>query len=106
MAAWWRPPPSSGSWSSRCRTCASRPGSVGGDDAGGGGRGGGGPRFFGDPTATLRAVGITGTNGKTTTAFLVRHLLEAGGRQCGLLGTGKRGGGGGGGGGGRPTPEA
>src|SRR5690348_18429443 len=28
-------------------------------------------RLYGDPTATLRAVGITGTNGKTTTAFLV-----------------------------------
>jgi UDP-N-acetylmuramoyl-L-alanyl-D-glutamate--2,6-diaminopimelate ligase len=35
-------------------------------------------------------VGVTGTNGKTTTAFLVRHLLEAGGRSCGLLGTVKR----------------
>ena len=32
-------------------------------------------------------VGITGTNGKTTTAFLVRELLEAAGRRCGLLGT-------------------
>jgi UDP-N-acetylmuramoyl-L-alanyl-D-glutamate--2,6-diaminopimelate ligase len=44
-------------------------------------------RFHGDPTATLDVVGITGTNGKTTTAFLVRALLEAAGRQCGLLGT-------------------
>src|ERR687898_126824 len=35
-------------------------------------------RFYGDPTATLELVGITGTNGKTTTAFLVRHLLELG----------------------------
>jgi UDP-N-acetylmuramoyl-L-alanyl-D-glutamate--2,6-diaminopimelate ligase len=43
--------------------------------------------FHGDPTAELTVVGITGTNGKTTTAFLVRHLLEAAGRQCGLLGT-------------------
>jgi UDP-N-acetylmuramoyl-L-alanyl-D-glutamate--2,6-diaminopimelate ligase len=47
-------------------------------------------RFYGDPTAELDVVGITGTNGKTTTAFLVRHLLEAGGRHCGLLGTVKR----------------
>jgi UDP-N-acetylmuramoyl-L-alanyl-D-glutamate--2,6-diaminopimelate ligase len=47
-------------------------------------------RFYGDPTAELDVVGITGTNGKTTTAFLVRHLLEAGGRSCGLLGTVKR----------------
>jgi UDP-N-acetylmuramoyl-L-alanyl-D-glutamate--2,6-diaminopimelate ligase len=43
--------------------------------------------FYGDPTAALQTVGITGTNGKTTTAFLVRALLEAGGRQTGLLGT-------------------
>src|SRR3954467_408820 len=41
----------------------------------------------GAPTAALRAVGITGTNGKTTTAFLVRGLLEAAGRRTGLLGT-------------------
>src|SRR5919199_1266414 len=44
-------------------------------------------RFCGDPTARLPVVGITGTNGKTTTAFLVRALLEAAGRPCGLLGT-------------------
>src|ERR1700754_1733015 len=44
-------------------------------------------RFYGDPTATLRVVGITGTNGKTTSAYLTRALLEAGGLQCGLLGT-------------------
>jgi UDP-N-acetylmuramoyl-L-alanyl-D-glutamate--2,6-diaminopimelate ligase len=43
--------------------------------------------FHGDPTAELAVVGVTGTNGKTTTAFLVRALLEAAGRQCGLLGT-------------------
>ena len=47
-------------------------------------------RFYGDPTAELDVVGITGTNGKTTTAFLVRHLMEADGRPCGLLGTVKR----------------
>jgi UDP-N-acetylmuramoyl-L-alanyl-D-glutamate--2,6-diaminopimelate ligase len=44
-------------------------------------------RFHGDPTASLPVVGITGTNGKTTTAFLVRSLMEASGRRCGLLGT-------------------
>jgi UDP-N-acetylmuramoyl-L-alanyl-D-glutamate--2,6-diaminopimelate ligase len=44
-------------------------------------------RFHGDPTARLPVVGVTGTNGKTTTAFLVRGLLEAAGRQTGLLGT-------------------
>ncbi len=47
-------------------------------------------RFNGDPTSTLDVVGITGTNGKTTTAFLVRHLLEADGRATGLLGTVKQ----------------
>jgi UDP-N-acetylmuramoyl-L-alanyl-D-glutamate--2,6-diaminopimelate ligase len=44
-------------------------------------------RFFGDPTAKLKTVGVTGTNGKTTSAFLLRSLLEAGGSQAGLLGT-------------------
>jgi UDP-N-acetylmuramoyl-L-alanyl-D-glutamate--2,6-diaminopimelate ligase len=44
-------------------------------------------RFFGDPTSELRVVGVTGTNGKTTTAYLTRALLEAAGDQCGLLGT-------------------
>src|SRR5215216_5193989 len=44
-------------------------------------------RFWGDPTATLGVAGITGTNGKTTTAFLVRHVLESQGVQTGLLGT-------------------
>jgi UDP-N-acetylmuramoyl-L-alanyl-D-glutamate--2,6-diaminopimelate ligase len=43
--------------------------------------------FNGQPTSELGVVGITGTNGKTTTAFLVRHLLESAGRRCGLLGT-------------------
>lgn len=43
--------------------------------------------FFGDPTQTLQVAGITGTNGKTTTAYLLRVLLEADGRQSGLLGT-------------------
>jgi UDP-N-acetylmuramoyl-L-alanyl-D-glutamate--2,6-diaminopimelate ligase len=47
-------------------------------------------RLYGDPTADLRVVGITGTNGKTTTAFLVRHILERTGLQTGLLGTVKR----------------
>jgi UDP-N-acetylmuramoyl-L-alanyl-D-glutamate--2,6-diaminopimelate ligase len=44
-------------------------------------------RLAGDPTAVLPVVGITGTNGKTTTAFLVRAILEGAGRPCGLLGT-------------------
>ena len=44
-------------------------------------------RFYGDPTAELRVAGITGTNGKTTTAFLTRALLEGAGLSTGLLGT-------------------
>ena len=44
-------------------------------------------RLCGDPTLALPVVGVTGTNGKTTTAFLIRALLEAAGRSCGLLGT-------------------
>jgi UDP-N-acetylmuramoyl-L-alanyl-D-glutamate--2,6-diaminopimelate ligase len=43
--------------------------------------------FHDDPTAALDVVGITGTNGKTTSAFLVRALLEADDRRTGLLGT-------------------
>jgi UDP-N-acetylmuramoyl-L-alanyl-D-glutamate--2,6-diaminopimelate ligase len=46
--------------------------------------------FFGDPTAELRVVAVTGTNGKTTTAFLTREILEAAGVRCGLLGTVKQ----------------
>src|SRR3954454_21927732 len=44
-------------------------------------------RFYGNPTRDLRVIGITGTNGKTTTAFLIRSILEATGTQCGLIGT-------------------
>jgi UDP-N-acetylmuramoyl-L-alanyl-D-glutamate--2,6-diaminopimelate ligase len=47
-------------------------------------------RFWGDPTAQLRVVGVTGTNGKTTTAFLVREILQAADFRCGLLGTVKQ----------------
>jgi UDP-N-acetylmuramoyl-L-alanyl-D-glutamate--2,6-diaminopimelate ligase len=47
-------------------------------------------RFEGDPTEELRVAGITGTNGKTTTAFLLREVLEAAAIQSGLLGTVKQ----------------
>jgi len=41
--------------------------------------------FFGDPTRELEVVGVTGTSGKTTTAFLLRSIFEAAGRNPGLL---------------------
>ncbi len=44
-------------------------------------------RFYGDPARELRVLGVTGTNGKTTTAYLMRALLQASGVRCGLLGT-------------------
>jgi UDP-N-acetylmuramoyl-L-alanyl-D-glutamate--2,6-diaminopimelate ligase len=47
-------------------------------------------RFWGDPTAELRVAGVTGTNGKTTTSFLLREILEHAGLHTGLLGTVKR----------------
>jgi UDP-N-acetylmuramoyl-L-alanyl-D-glutamate--2,6-diaminopimelate ligase len=43
--------------------------------------------FFGEPTTELEIAGVTGTNGKTTTAFLLRAILEAAGRKPGLVGT-------------------
>ena len=43
--------------------------------------------FFGHPTRELEVVGVTGTNGKTTTAHLVYAILAAAGRRPGLLGT-------------------
>jgi UDP-N-acetylmuramoyl-L-alanyl-D-glutamate--2,6-diaminopimelate ligase len=46
--------------------------------------------FQGDPTAAMKVVGVTGTNGKTTTAYLVREILEAAGIQTGLMGTVKQ----------------
>jgi UDP-N-acetylmuramoyl-L-alanyl-D-glutamate--2,6-diaminopimelate ligase len=43
--------------------------------------------FYGHPSASMSVVGITGTNGKTTTAYLIRSVFEAAGVRCGLLGT-------------------
>jgi UDP-N-acetylmuramoyl-L-alanyl-D-glutamate--2,6-diaminopimelate ligase len=43
--------------------------------------------FFGEPTSELEVAGVTGTNGKTTTAFLLRAMLEAAGHAPGLVGT-------------------
>ncbi len=46
--------------------------------------------FYGRPSSRLLTVGITGTNGKTTSAFLVAHLLDRAGHRAGLMGTVER----------------
>jgi UDP-N-acetylmuramoyl-L-alanyl-D-glutamate--2,6-diaminopimelate ligase len=43
--------------------------------------------FFRDPSREMRVIGITGTNGKTTTAYLVASIFDAAGIRCGILGT-------------------
>jgi UDP-N-acetylmuramoyl-L-alanyl-D-glutamate--2,6-diaminopimelate ligase len=43
--------------------------------------------FYGQPSRKLKVAGVTGTNGKTTTAFLIQHLNRAALRECGLIGT-------------------
>jgi UDP-N-acetylmuramoyl-L-alanyl-D-glutamate--2,6-diaminopimelate ligase len=44
-------------------------------------------RFYGNPSERLRLVGITGTNGKTTTAYLVESVLKAAGYSAAVFGT-------------------
>ncbi len=53
--------------------------------------------FWGHPSRRLRVVGVTGTNGKTTTTWMLRAVLEAAGLPTGVIGTL---------GGARTTPEA
>ncbi|MHB1926888.1 MAG: UDP-N-acetylmuramoyl-L-alanyl-D-glutamate--2,6-diaminopimelate ligase [Leptospirillum sp.] len=43
--------------------------------------------WWGEPSTRLRVVGVTGTNGKTTSSFLTRAVCRAGGMPCGLIGT-------------------
>jgi len=43
--------------------------------------------YFGHPSREMRVVGIGGTNGKTTTSYLVASIFEAAGMRCGLMGT-------------------
>ena len=43
--------------------------------------------FFSHPSRGMKMIGITGTNGKTTTTYLVKHILEAQGAKVGLIGT-------------------
>ena len=42
---------------------------------------------YGDPAGGLALVGVTGTNGKTTTAYLIASILRVAGHKCGLIGT-------------------
>lgn len=46
-----------------------------------------GSRFYGDPSSHIRMIGVTGTNGKTTTTYVCKALLETLGRPVGLIGT-------------------
>src|SRR6201993_190855 len=43
--------------------------------------------FYGHPARKLRLAAVTGTNGKTTTTFLIKHICERAGLRCGLVGT-------------------
>jgi UDP-N-acetylmuramoyl-L-alanyl-D-glutamate--2,6-diaminopimelate ligase len=43
--------------------------------------------FYGHPSGKLKVVGITGTNGKTTVAFMIKRILESQGIRTGLIGT-------------------
>src|SRR5437762_4080439 len=43
--------------------------------------------FYGFPGRKLRMAAVTGTNGKTTTSFLIKHICEKAGLRCGLIGT-------------------
>lgn len=45
--------------------------------------------FYGHPSGKFKLIGITGTNGKTTTTFLVKKILEDAGFKVGLIGTNK-----------------
>jgi len=44
-------------------------------------------RFYGCPSSKLRIIGITGTNGKTTTSYLIRRILKEAGKKTALFGT-------------------
>jgi UDP-N-acetylmuramoyl-L-alanyl-D-glutamate--2,6-diaminopimelate ligase len=43
--------------------------------------------FYGHPARRLKVIGVTGTNGKTTVAFMIKHILEVAGTRTGLIGT-------------------
>ncbi|HNS31398.1 MAG TPA: UDP-N-acetylmuramoyl-L-alanyl-D-glutamate--2,6-diaminopimelate ligase [bacterium] len=43
--------------------------------------------FYGHPSKKINVVGITGTKGKTTVSYIIKHVLEHTGNKCGILGT-------------------
>lgn len=43
--------------------------------------------YFSNPAKKLKLIGLTGTNGKTTTTFLIKQILEGAGKRVGLIGT-------------------
>lgn len=43
--------------------------------------------FYGHPSSRKMMIGITGTNGKTTTSYMLQHLLESSGKTCSVIGT-------------------
>ena len=43
--------------------------------------------FYNKPSEKMRLIGVTGTNGKTTTTYLIKSILEAQGRKTGIIGT-------------------
>lgn len=46
-----------------------------------------GANFYDNPSKKMKMIGVTGTNGKTTTAFMIKDILEAEGKKVGLIGT-------------------
>lgn len=44
-------------------------------------------RFYGEPSSRMTVIGITGTNGKTTTSYLTKSIIESSGNETGLIGT-------------------
>ena len=46
-----------------------------------------GANYYDNPSNKMKIIGITGTNGKTTTAFMIKDILESAGKKVGLIGT-------------------
>lgn len=46
-----------------------------------------GANYYDNPSSKIKIIGVTGTNGKTTTAFMIKHILEESNKKVGLIGT-------------------